>query len=344
MAGRPPYTITEKAADYLAGIVETVTALEYGTGFKRNLRLHRVNRLKTIHSSLAVEGNLLSLGEVSAVIEGKLVAGRQADIKEVKNAYEAYDSIMGFNPYRVEDFLEAHRLMTEGLVREAGRFRSGEVGVFNGAVPIHLGVRPQFVPDLVADLLRWARESELHPVLKSAVVHYEIEMIHPFADGNGRMGRLWQTLILAKWKEVFAWIPMESALYSNRPQYYRAIAESRAENDSGAFIEFSLSTILVSLREQQLEQKKHKDEHKDEHKDKHRDERQAELSGVQRAVLEALKQGPLSRREIFEAIGLRGDFRAFKRHVEPLIDEGLISMTLPDKPSSRLQKYRLNDD
>ncbi len=201
---KPPYTITEKAADYLAKIVETVTRLEFGTGFKRDIKLHRENRLRTIHSSLAIEGNTLTLGEITAVIDGKAVAGKQTEIKEVKNAYEAYDKIMTFDPYASKDFLKAHNLMTQGLLSESCKFRSGDVGVFDGDAVVHIGARPQFVSQLMEDLFSWAKVSELHPVLKSAILHYEIETIHPFADGNGRMGRLWQTLLLAKWNPVFA--------------------------------------------------------------------------------------------------------------------------------------------
>lgn len=244
MFQKPPYTITEKAADYLAKIVETVVRLEFGTGFKRDIKLHRENRLRTIYSSLAIEGNTLSLDEVTAVIEGKMVAGKQAEIKEVKNAYEAYDKIMTFDPYAIRDFLKAHQLITDGLVSESGKFRSGDVGVFDGDVAVHIGARPQFVPQLMEDLFGWAKESELHPVLKSAILHYEIEIIHPFADGNGRMGRLWQTLLLAKWNDIFAWIPMESVLYENRPQYYQTIEDARKANDSGVFIEFTLAALL----------------------------------------------------------------------------------------------------
>lgn len=248
MYQKQSYTITEKAADYLAKIVEAVTRLEFGTDFKRDIKLHRKNRLKTIHSSLAIEGNTLSLGEVAAVIEGKIVAGRQTEIKEVKNAYEAYDKIMSFNPYSVKDFLKAHELMTQGLVKEAGKFRSGDVGVFDGDVAIHIGARPRFVPQLMRDLFDWAKESELHPCLKSAVLHYEIETIHPFADGNGRMGRLWQTLLLAKWNAVFAWIPMETVIHENRPEYYETLYYGQHTNDPSRFIEFALESLLSSLQ------------------------------------------------------------------------------------------------
>jgi Fic family protein len=261
MIEKPPYTITEKAADYLAKIVETVTRLEFGTEFKRDIKLHRENRARTIHSSLAIEGNSLTLGEVTAVIEGRVVAGKQAEIKEVKNAYEAYDKIMTFDPYAIGDFLKAHRLMTDGLVTESGRFRGGDVGVFDGGMAVHIGARPQFVPKLMDGLFGWAKKSELHPVLKSAILHYEIETIHPFADGNGRMGRLWQTLLLAKWNAIFAWIPMESVLYQNRPQYYQAIRDARKANDSGVFIEFTLSALSDIISAQEKRQAESSDAH-----------------------------------------------------------------------------------
>lgn len=331
MYNKPPYTITEKAADYLAKIVETVTRLEFGTGFKRDIKLHRENRVRTIHSSLAIEGNSLSLGEVTAVIEGKMVAGKQTEIKEVKNAYEAYDKIMTLDPYAIGDFLKAHQLMTDGLIKESGKFRGGDVGVFDGDVAIHIGARPQYVPQLMEELFGWAKESELHPVLKSAILHYEIETIHPFADGNGRMGRLWQTLLLAKWNDIFAWIPMESVLYQNRPEYYQAIENARQANDSGAFIEFTLSSLYDIIAAQEKHQVRHEEKH------------QVHLSDTQIEVLKALEDITLSRKDIFAAIGMNGDSRSFKRHIEPLLADGFIEMTVPDKPNSRLQKYRLTD-
>jgi Fic family protein len=331
MFQKPPYAITEKAADYLAKIVETVTRLEFGTGFKRDIRLHRENRVRTIYSSLAIEGNTLSLDEVTAVIEGRVVVGKQTEIKEVKNAYEAYDKVMTFDPYVIRDFLKAHKMMTYGLVRESGKFRSGDAGVFDGDKVVHVGARPQFIPQLMEELFGWAKESDLHPVLKSAILHYEIETIHPFADGNGRMGRLWQTLLLAKWNAIFAWIPMESVLYQSRPQYYKAILNAREANNSGVFIEFTLSAILDIITAQLKHQVRHQDKH------------QVELSGTHLAVLKALEKGSLSRKEIFAAIGINGDTRSFNRNIAPLLTDCLIEMTVPDKPNSRLQKYKLTD-
>ncbi|GAB1477136.1 Fic family protein [Bacillota bacterium] len=328
MPNKPPYTITEKAADYLAKIVEIVTRLEYGTGFKGDIRLHRKNRLRTIHSSLAIEGNSLTLGEVTAVIEGKVVAGKQTEIKEVKNAYEAYDKIMTFDPYDVIDFLKAHKLMTQGLVEEAGKFRSGDVGVFDGDLAVHIGARPQFVPDLIKDLLDWGRKSDLHPVLKSAILHYEIETIHPFADGNGRMGRLWQTLLLAKWNEIFAWIPMESAMNQNRPEYYDALYYGQHSGDSSRFIEFTLSALLEILQKTNADLLAAEQDNAQVTEQVDRAEKIIEFCA-----------DPKSREEIQSFVGIahREHFRA--KILKPLLDSGKLKMTIPDKPNSRNQKY-----
>ncbi len=342
MPQKPPYTITEKAADYLAKIVETVTRLEFGTDFKRDIKLHRKNRVRTIYSSLAIEGNTLTLDEVTAVIEGKVVAGKQTEIKEVKNAYEAYDQIMAFNPYTIKDFLKAHKLMTQGLVTESGKFRSGDVGVFSGDVAVHIGAKPQFVPQLMEDLFTWAKTSELHPVLKSAILHYEIETIHPFEDGNGRIGRLWQTLLLAKWNAIFAWVPMESVVYKNRSGYYRAIEEARKVNDSGVFIEFTLGAIYEVI----AEQTKHQFENSNYDK---KISSAAEVSAEDSAEVklapdkldELLKfcETARTRKEMQIFSEIKSD-EYFRKHIIiPMLTRRMIRMTLPDKPNSRNQKY-----
>ncbi|MFT4298065.1 MAG: Fic family protein [Aeromicrobium sp.] len=245
----PPFSVSVRAADHLAKIVESITRLDLGTDFRLDIRLHRENRVRSIYSSLAIEGNLLSLNDVADVLNGQQVWGRPVDIQEVKNAHDAYEHLLTFDPYEVDDFLTAHRLLTQGLIREAGRFRSGDVAVFDGETPIHTGARPQFVPGLIGDLFAWVRESDLHPVLLSAIVHCEIETIHPFADGNGRIGRLWQTLILARWNGVFASLPMESVVFTSRPQYYQALRTAQRNHDATVFIEFSLGAILQAIEE-----------------------------------------------------------------------------------------------
>lgn len=331
MTDRPTYTLTIKTADYLTKIAETVTRLEYGMNFKRNIKLHRRNRVRSIHSSLAIEGNALSLEEVADVIEGRLVAGRQSEVKEVKNAYEAYDKIMTFNPYSVKDFLRAHRLMTDGLIEESGTFRSGDVGVFDGDEVVHIGAHPQFVPRLIENLFVWAKGSELHPLLRSAIVHCEIETIHPFADGNGRMGRLWQTLILARWNEVFAWIPMESLIYERRPQYYDALQNAQRKNDSGEFVEFVLSAILDAVEAQANPTAKPKSdtagegnkavgefvEKPEEFVEKFVD------NETQRAVIRLLAAQPtISARRIAETLGLSP--RGVQKSIDALKKRGLV--------------------
>lgn len=317
---KPPYTITEKAADHLAKIVETVTRLELGTGFKRDIRLHRENRLRTIHSSLAIEGNELSLGEVTAVLQGKRVAGKQEDIKEVKNAYAAYDKILTFDPYSITDFLKAHQLMTGGLLTESGQFRSSNVGVFDGDMPVHIGARPQFVSQLMDDLFRWAKASDLHSVLKSAIVHYEIEIIHPFADGNGRMGRLWQTLMLSKWNVLFAWIPMESVIYQKRPEYYRVIADASRAGDSGIFIEFTLAAVLESINEQERQQQ-------DVPKNVPENVPENQLSGK---ILALLMSNPkTSAQKLAATLGVTD--KTIKRHIKVLVEQGYLQRIGPAK-------------
>jgi len=213
------------------------------------LRLRKINRLRSIQSSLAIENNTLTLGQVTDIIEGKRVLGLPHEIQEVKNAYQAYEHLLEYDPYKVKDFLKAHQFMTTQLVKEAGHFRSQGVGVFEGSKLIHAGASYQFVPQFVTDLFAWAKKTDVHPLIKSSIVHFEIEFIHPFIDGNGRIGRLWQTLILSKWNELFAWLPVETVVYENQQGYYDALAISQKSGDSESFIEFMLNAILQALEE-----------------------------------------------------------------------------------------------
>ena len=241
---KPPFTITEKILTDVMEICELVGKVSSTQHLSSDPVLRRQNRIKTIYSSLAIEQNTLSLEQVTAVLSGKRVLAPPKDIAEVKNAYEIYDHLNELNPYSVEDLLLAHHVMMRGLVQEDGVFRSKPVGVVDshGNV-LHFGTLPQYVPPLVEELLKWTEDSPLPMLIKSCVFHYEFEVIHPFADGNGRIGRLWHTLLLSRWNPLFAWLPVESIVHDHQQEYYEAINTSNAQGEGTAFIEFMLSVI-----------------------------------------------------------------------------------------------------
>jgi Fic family protein len=245
----PTFTVTPKALDLVAKIAEIVGELQGSGEYARNLHLRKANRLRSIQSSAAIEGNTLTLSQVTDIINGKRVLGKPREIQEIKNAHEAYEHLLEFDPYSEKAFLYAHKLMTEQLVDSAGRYRNKGVGVFDGGVLVHAGANEKFVPRLIADLFTWAKTTDLHPLIKSSIVHFEIEFIHPFMDGNGRIGRLWQTLILSEWNELFAWLPIETVVHENQQDYYDALGISGRLADSGAFIEFMLDAIYQALSE-----------------------------------------------------------------------------------------------
>lgn len=246
---QPPFTMTEKITNLIVEIGEYVGTITTYDSMRPNPILRRENRIKTIHSSLAIEQNTLTLEQVTDVINGKRIFGPPQDIQEVKNAYEAYEKISSFDPYNLKNLLQAHKIMMGGLVREAGTFRSGNVGVYAGTELIHAGTPAKYVPDLMAQLFRWLKQSNYHPLVKSCIFHYEFEFIHPFTDGNGRMGRLWQSLILQKWKKIFAWIPVETLVYENQDEYYQILQQADRVGDSTKFVEFMLEMIRNALRE-----------------------------------------------------------------------------------------------
>lgn len=245
---KPPFEITNAMIDLVAEIAELVGRLTSTNQLSANPTLRRTNRIRTIHGSLAIEQNTLTLEQVTAVLNGKQVLAPPKDIAEVKNAYEIYERLEELDPYSVDDLLTAHGIMTRGLVDESGVFRSKPVGVVDqdGHV-LHFGTLPQYVPDLVMELLDWVKNSDVHMLIRSCVFHYELELIHPFADGNGRVGRLWHTLLLSKWNPAFAWLPVESIIHNRQQEYYSAINASNDAGESTVFIEFMLSAIKASL-------------------------------------------------------------------------------------------------
>lgn len=247
---KPPFEITNPMIGYVAEIAELVGKLSAESSFSVNPTLRRSNRIKTIYGSLAIEQNTLSLEQVTAVLNGKHILAPPRDIAEVKNAYEVYEQLGKLDPYSVNDLLIAHGIMTRGLVEEPGTFRNRPVGVVDSEGNIlHFGTLPQYVPDLVMELLDWVKTSEVHMLIRSCVFHYELELIHPFADGNGRVGRLWHTLLLSQWNPAFAWLPVESIIHDRQKEYYAAINASNNADESTAFIEFMLAAIKAALIE-----------------------------------------------------------------------------------------------
>lgn len=328
---KPPFHLTEKMITLVAEISEQVGRIALMEGGSVKAHLRRENRIKTIHSSLAIEHNSLSLDQVTAIVDGKRVLGNPNEIKEVQNAYQAYELILSLDPDSVDDLLRAHRLMMKDLVPENGVFRSKGVGIFDGNRLIHMAPPAEFVPMQIRNLFEWYRESELHPLIKSAVFHYEFEFIHPFMDGNGRTGIMWHSLLLGHWKELFFWLPVEELIQTRQKDYYNALEQSDRESDSSVFVELMLEIIrdtLVSMTVVGSQTDQVTDQVTDQDK-----------TPVER-LLTIMGNETLPAQEMMKRLGLshRPTFR--ENYLHPALEQGLIEMTVPEKPNSRNQKYR----
>lgn len=249
MSYEPPFKITSKAINLISQISEKIGEISTLENTERTVQLRKKNRIRTIHSSLAIENNSLTIEQITAIIEGKRVLGPPNEIQEVKNAVQAYELLLNLNPYKQKDLLKAHQLMMNDLVKNNGKYRKGGVGIFDGKEVVHVAPPADRVPFLMSDLFDWLKSTDVHPLIKSCIFHYEFEFIHPFEDGNGRMGRLWQTVILTEWKPIFAWLPIETLIKENQKLYYKALGISDNNADSTEFIEFMLSIILKTIKE-----------------------------------------------------------------------------------------------
>ncbi|MDR0334924.1 MAG: Fic family protein [Methanomassiliicoccaceae archaeon] len=246
---RPPYEITDRIINLLAEIVNKLGGLDATVNKKMDLYLRKASMVKTVNSSCAIEANTLTERQVEGIINGKRIIAPPNEIIEVKNAYEAYTGMDGYDPYGTASFLKAHGTLMKQLAEDAGKFRKTDVGVYAQGKIVHLGARPRFISGLMDDLFNWARTSELNPIIKACVLHYEIETIHPFSDGNGRIGRLWQSVVLCRYSGHFKLMPIETLVYANQQRYYDAIEASRDVNSSTPFIEFMLEMILETMDE-----------------------------------------------------------------------------------------------
>lgn len=247
----PPFTVSSEAISLVAEISAQIERYAIRLEQEDGLRLRKANRIKTIHSSLAIEGNELTESQVRDILDGKNVVAPLRQIQEVKNAIQTYELYPTLNPFKVQDLLKAHGVMMKALIDDAGRFRSGGVGVFAGERCVHLAPPANRVPALMADLFEWLKTTKDHLLIRSCVFHFEFEFIHPFSDGNGRTGRLWQSLILGRLHPLFEHLPVENIVYSNQQKYYDALAESTRRADSGPFIDFMLGEIMQTLKSHQ---------------------------------------------------------------------------------------------
>ena len=322
----PPFTISNKMLQLVSSISEKIGETDNRDSLESKPHLRRNNRIKSIHSSLRIEANSLSLTQVRDVIDGHVVLGNQQEILEVKNAYKAYEKIGEVNPYSLKDLKRLHGIMMAGIVDESGEFRHGEEGVFSKDKCIFVAPPPPMVPDLMSALFRWMRESKdkIHPLIISAVFHYEFVFIHPFSDGNGRMARLWHTIILAGWRDIFAFIPVESQIEKFQDEYYQAIAQCHANGNSNEFIEFILEKIDFGLSEI-IEQLKRTN---------------IETSEYVRKMLAVMEYDmPYTSAAIMEMLGLKSKETFRKNYMNPALEQGYVVMTVPDKPRSRNQRY-----
>ena len=318
----PPFTLNSGIVSLVARICELLGRMSVLQS-PQELLLRRINRIKTVHGSLAIEGNTLSEEQISAIVQGKKVAAPLREIQEVRNALKAYEQLGKWDPLKESDLLHAHGILTQGLLDDSGRYRSKGVGIMGGRNLIHMAPPSSRVPGLMKDLFNWLRRADEHPLIAGSVFHYEFEFIHPFADGNGRMGRLWQTLILTQWNPLFADIPLESMIHSNQQGYYTALNQSTDQADCAPFIEFILENIMSAIKTDQVS-------------DQVTDQVKALI-----AVFGKSKNKELTALELMNFLKLshRPTFR--KNYLHPALKTEIIEMTVPDKPNSRLQKYRL---
>ncbi len=330
MAGyTPPFSITNKMLILVSEISEKAGKIKAISNLESKPHLRKNNKIKSIHASLRIEASSLSLGQVRDVIDGKAVLGEQREIQEVKNAYSAYEKLSEIDPFKVKDLLVCHQIMTKFLVNEAGAFRSGEEGVFEGDRCIFMAPPARMVPELINDLFKWLnREKEnVHPLIMASVFHYEFVFIHPFTDGNGRMARLWHTALLMRWNPLFEFVPIESQIEKFQNEYYKAIALCHTEGNSNAFIEFMLEKINNTLAEIE-NQLPSSDENISEY--------------VKRLLLVMEYNTPYTLKDIMSLLNLKSKETLRKNYIHPALSLGLINMTLPDKPKSRNQRYIKN--
>lgn len=322
----PPFTITPRILGQVAECCERVGSWRGGQELSLSPQLRRENRVRSIQASLAIENNSLSIDQVTDILDGKRVIGLPREIQEVKNAITCYDQLGSFDPTSVADFLKAHGILMQALADDAGTFRSGGVGVYREGQLIHMAPPADRIPQLIADLFTWFGGTDLHPLIASSILHYEIEFIHPFSDGNGRMGRLWQSLALTRWHPELAYLPVESVIREHQSSYYAALGEADRKAKATPFVEFILDAITESLKIHP-----HTDPASDPVSDRVKSLLKAFLSDSEKLAAE----------EVLRRLKLRHKPSFRKNYLHPALADGMIEMTEPQSPHSPTQRYRL---
>lgn len=312
----PPCTISPQIVGLVAEISEALGAKSARNVSDKEFRLRRLDKVRTIQGSLAIEGNELSADQITALMEGKRVIAAASDILEAGNAIRVYEDLGRWSPLSMSDLLEAHRLLMNGLTGDGGRFRSGGVGVIAGGDVVHLAPPAGQVSRLMEGLMKWVSKTEHHPLIASLIFHYEFEFTHPFSDGNGRMGRLWQSLLLRQWNPLFSTLPVESLIFANQNNYYRAIQQSTDGGDSRPFVEFLLSIIRDTFNET------------------------PQATPQVESLLKVLENDELSRSELQAKLSMKDSKHFRESYLRPALDGGWIELTIPEKPNSPKQRYR----
>ena len=322
----PPYSINDAMLACVSSISETVGEISIQNKFKTRPHLRKNNTIKSVYASLKIEANSMSLNQVRDVIDGHLVLGNEKEIQEVKNAYAAYADLSSIDPYSIESIKRVHSVVTRNTVNQSGEFRTGEEGVFNGDICIFMAPPARLVPQLMDDLFQWMKNSQnvVHPLILSCVFHYEFVFIHPFTDGNGRMARLWHTAILAKWKPLFQYVPLESQIELFQEDYYAAIAMCHTVGSSNYFIEFMLKQIDSVLRNIL-----------------NTDNDSSEILSeyVERMLSVMDYDVPYTPKTLMKQLNLKSRETFRIHYLSPALKLGLVTMTIPDKPKSKNQRY-----
>lgn len=319
----PPFSLTNTMLEDVSVIMESIGKWNHCNHLDKMPKLRKNNRIHSIHSSLAIEANSLSLNQVEDVIDGKLVIGPKQEIQEVKNAYEAYLLMEKVNPYSLEDLKKVHGIMMYLTLQNAGEFRTCKEGVFDGETCIFMAPGPEFVNSLMKELFDWINQNKnrIHPLILSSVFHYEFVFIHPFSDGNGRMARLWQNVILSSWKNIFAYLPIESQIQKYQSEYYKAINDSNQNGNSNAFIEFMLKMIKEVVIE-------------------NTSDNLVFGNTYICKLLDIMEDNvPISANDLMERLHLKSKKSFKKTYLDPAIQNHFIKMTIPDKPTSKNQMY-----